>query len=314
MSSFTLTLNSALVYHNNDRVGQTTFYITGNAPFILSLGQSKENVSGEFERVEIEGEPAPFVPQLTGNKRTSPGEPVNFENGTHVPPSPHQLTIPSLGYIPLDTGATTPPPSPYPGAFAHWAWKDSIADVSANNHQTTNALIADPVTFGVDNVNGKPLSYVTFSGANYINVTLNATIARPFTISGWVHPNNAYLPCVEFNEDHGHIVFTSSEIHFYDTGGAAFSRNISSTQWTHFAFVYDNSILRVYFNGTESLPSVQRPGLNLTSTTLKIGFDDNYNNASPPRPADRGTKLGELIVLKTTATAAQIQQIYDRSY
>jgi len=300
--SFSLTLAKASLV-NRDKNLDVTFNISGNNPIPVEAGSTEAQVSGTFESIQVGDET--YNVQLTENVTNDPGLNVVFEPGTHVPASPYQLAITTFGYIPLVLAN-----GPYPGAFAHWKWDNSIEDVSTERQTTVNALSGDPVRFGVDNVNGKPLPYVTFSGTNYLNVTLSSAISKPFTIAVWAHPNNQYFPVFEFNEDHGHIVI-SGRLEFSDNNGASNFQNITLTQWIHVAYVYDGSNCRVYINGAESAPNTPTTAIDLASTTLKIGYDDDYK---PNVPAKSGTKLGEIIVLKTAATAAQITQIYNRSY
>jgi len=235
--------------------------------------------------------------QLTSNASNETGLNVVFESGLHVK-APYQFAITTYGHVPLVH-------SPFAGAFAHWKWERSISDSSINQHSTTNALLGDPVEFGVDDHNGKPLSYVTFSGRNHLNVELSSCIGRKFTIAGWFHANDSYLPCLEFNgEDHAHIIVNPAqqEVQFA-SGRRIFNTPVTATVWTHFAYVSDGTTLYIYINGVQVQPLV-KTNVNLISTVLHIGFDHTH--------ASTGTKLGELIVLKAPVSAPQIKQIYDR--
>jgi len=163
---------------------------------------------------------------------------------------------------------------------------NDITDSSTNNHTITVNGDAHAGTFSPYRHGG----YSTYFDGNgdYLTISNDASINlanTSFTIECWVFPMLDYskyrtifskrVSGSNTTSYHGYLAISTGVIGFYNGTNYESSTTLVSNAWSHCAWVYDGTNIKIFVNGTQVLS--QTVSVSEIDEPLSIGFTRGYN-------------------------------------
>jgi len=163
---------------------------------------------------------------------------------------------------------------------------NDITDASSSNHTITVTGDAHAGTFSPYRHGGYS-TYFDGTG-DYLTISNDASINlanTSFTIECWVFPMLDYskyrtifskrISGSNTTSYHGYLAINTGVIGFYNGTNYESSTTLVSNAWSHCAWVYDGTNIKIFVNGTQVLS--QTVSVSEIDEPLSIGFTRGYN-------------------------------------
>jgi hypothetical protein len=215
--------------------------------------------------------------------------------------------------IPARAGAQClPPPS---NLVSWWAAEGDATDVTGTN----NGTLEGGVTFTNGEV-GQTFSFDGSSGYVLVPDSPSLRITNQLTIEAWINTRSTNTDrCVVAkvggtggNNGYQFVLSKNALVGLFNSPGqswpsATISRAIPIVlgSWNHVAFTYDQSSLKLYFNGVPVATNViGAVAINTSTSNLRVGDDDSHDT-----PFDG--QIDEASLYNRALSAAEIAAIYN---
>jgi len=193
---------------------------------------------------------------------------------------------------------TTPPTE----MVSWWPGAGNANDIRGTNHGT----LENGVTFTTGQV-GQAFG---FDGVDDSVLLPAINLGSAFTVEFWIYPTAAtgdYQHLVSnswTSANYGALYFFDDHLEYYQNGQyLAYAGNVPLNTWTHVALTYDNSVDRLYVNGT--LADTSTIHTETLNNQMRLGF----TMGSPEGSHFQGL-LDEVTLFGRALTIAEVQFVY----
>ncbi len=211
----------------------------------------------------------------------------------------------NLGPYTNTATATTPAPNG-PTPVAAYGFDEGSGTTVADASGSGNTGTAANTTWATGKY-GQALSFNGSSSRVTVPDSASLRLTGAMTLEAWVNPttiSSAWRDVIEKGNDNYYLMATSDNAG-RPAGGAINTTtygtaNLATSTWSHLAFSYDGSSLRLYLNGTLVSTTAKSGNIATSTNALTIGSDPFYGQYF-------NGLIDELRIYSLALTQAQIQ-------